>query len=352
MMEPRFRIVAFYARQRAVCRRAFSFSVIALLGLTAPVGQAPALAQDVRSLSETVARLERQLQTLERNIYRSGSTPAAASSLASGAAGDAAPSPAGVAQLNVRVGEIGEQLRQVTGEVEKVGFNVRQLAARLDKLVTDYDFRLRSLEKNGTAASMPQADPPAGEGSQPAAGAPAPGTLGTLTESQMRAAGVEPTVPTAAPQSGPVAVASPDVQTASAGNAVALPAGDASSQYEYAFSFLMRRDFPGAEQAFSQFVSSHPGDPLAGNAQYWLGETYYVRNDFTSAARTFAEGFQRYPNSSKAADNLLKLGLSLAALNRKQDACITFAKLSTSYPGAPSNILQRAKGERGKLGCG
>lgn len=310
----------------------------------------PALAQDVQSLAETVSRLERQLQTLERNIYRSGGAPAAGSGAATAPAAGGPP-PAGTAQLNVRVGEIEEQLRQLTGDVEKVGFEVRQMTSRLDKLVTDVDFRLRSLEQGasaGTGQPAPAREPQAGAAPS---GAAQPGTLGTLTESQLRAAGVPPSAPAAAPQNGPVTTSAPGGQTASTAAAVSLPAGAPAAQYEYAFSYLMRRDFPGAEEAFRQFVEGHPDDALAGNAQYWLGETYYVRNDFPAAARTFAEGFQRYPDSGKAADNLLKLGLSLAALERKDDACITFAKLSTAYPGAPVNILQRAKRERDKLGC-
>ena len=289
----------------------FSLSPLAMLAAAAVatvVALTPAHAQDVQSLAETVSRLERQLQTLERNIYRGGGAPAA---VASGtAAPAAAPPAAGTAQLNVRIGEIEEQLRQLTGDVERVGFEVRQMSTRLDKVMTDVDFRLRTLERGA-----------------PASGA-APAESGASTPV--------------------VASAPPAASTA----AVSLPAGAPAAQYEYAFAYLMRRDFPGAEEAFRQFVAANPNDPLAGNAQYWLGETYYVRNEFPAAARTFAEGFQRYPDSGKAADNLLKLGLSLAALERKDDACITFAKLSTAYPGAPANILQRAKRERDKHGCG
>jgi tol-pal system protein YbgF len=341
---------------------AFSISVRSLgvaiaLGIAGLASTAPARAQDVQSLAETVTRLERQLQTLERNIYRGGGAPAVASpgAPAGAATSPAAPAPAGAAQLNIRIGEIEEQLRQVTGNVERVGFEVRQLSSRLDKLVTDVDFRLRSLEQGAPASGATQAMDAPTDGAAPAdqtqeAKPGQPGTLGTLSESQLRAAGGGSSA--AAPAPGTVASAAPAGQAAASTGTINLPAGDSSSQYEYAFSYLMRRDFPGAEEAFRQFVAANPNDPLAGNAQYWLGETYYARNDFPAAARTFAEGFQRYPDSGKAADNLLKLGLSLAALERKDDACITFAKLSTAYPGAPANILQRARRERDRLGCG
>jgi tol-pal system protein YbgF len=326
-----------------------ALAVVGLLALPLPVS---ASAQDLQTLADTVSRLERQLQTLERSLYRQGAPAAVAAGQPPAGAG---PSSAAAAQLNVRIGAVGEQLRQITGDVEKLGFEVRQISERLDRMANDVDYRLRSLE-NGTAtgsAPVPGSTrSTAGESrppTAPATGAAGPGTLGVLTEEQLRAAGAKATTPTTAPVGTD---ASRATQTASAGDAVKLPAGDASSQYEYAFAYLMRRDFDGAEQAFRQFVAAHPKDELAGNAQYWLGETYYVREDFEAAARTFAEGFQRYPDSGKAADNLLKLGLSLAALDRKQDACITFAKLEASYPGSPPNILQRANRERDRLGCG
>lgn len=332
------------------------FLIPVLVPAMAMFAAAPAAAQstDIRSLADTVSRLERQLQTLERNVYRGGGAPAPATA-GSAPAGDA--SPAGVAALSVRVGDIEEQLRQATGEVERLGHEVRQISSRLEKALTDIDFRLRSLEQGGTPGALRSDAVPApawtdagqAVAAAPAGTSPEPGVIGTLTESQLRDAAV---TPSAAPQSGAIETVPPASQTAArGGETVTLPAGAPAEQYEYAFSYLMRRDFPGAEEAFRQFVEAHPEDALAGNAQYWLGETYYVRNDFASAARAFAEGFQRYPESTKAADNLLKLGLSLAALERKDDACITFAKLSTAYPGAAANVLQRAKRERDKLGC-
>src|SRR5262249_54094221 len=82
-----------------------------------------------------------------------------------------------------------------------------------------------------------------------------------------------------------------------------------------------------AEAALRAFVAQHPNDPLAGNAQYWLGETYYVRKDYRQAAVAFAEGYQKYPTNSKAPDNLLKLGLALAQIGEKADACEALSQL-------------------------
>jgi len=130
-----------------------------------------------------------------------------------------------------------------------------------------------------------------------------------------------------------------------------LPGNTPDEQYKYAFDLLRQANYPDAEVALKRFIQLHPDDPLAGNAQYWLGETYYVRGDYTQAAVAFAEGYQRYPNSGKAADNLLKLGMSLGEIGQKDDACKAFAQLARQFPGAPQNVKDRAARERKKLGC-
>ena len=98
---------------------------------------------------------------------------------------------------------------------------------------------------------------------------------------------------------------------------------------------------PRPSRRSSAFVQRYPNDPLAGNAQYWLGETYYVRKDYENAATAFAEGYQKYPESGKAADNLLKLGMSLGNLGKKSEACSAFARLDRDFPTAPANVKDR-----------
>ncbi len=114
---------------------------------------------------------------------------------------------------------------------------------------------------------------------------------------------------------------------------------------------MRQADYPGAEEALRSFVQRYPNDPLAGNAEYWLGETYYVRKDYNNAAATFAEGYRKYPQSGKAADNLLKLGMSLGNVGQKKEACLTFSQLAHDFPKASGNITERANQEKQRLGC-
>ena len=131
----------------------------------------------------------------------------------------------------------------------------------------------------------------------------------------------------------------------------ALPPGSATDQYNFAFGLIKLADYPAAEAALKAFIQQHPGDALAGNAQYWLGETYYQRERYAEAAGAFAEGYKRYSRGPKAADDLLKLGMSLARANQRQNACVALAQLDHDFPNPGSTIKERAVAEKKRLGC-
>jgi tol-pal system protein YbgF len=133
--------------------------------------------------------------------------------------------------------------------------------------------------------------------------------------------------------------------------AVTMPEGTPKQQYEFAFDYLKKQDYPRAESALRQFLKAHPKDPLAGNAQYWLGETYYVRGDFQQAAVEFMAGYQNYPKTNKGPDNLLKLGMSMSKLNQKDGACTALGRINKDYPDAPDTVIKQAQAERTKLKC-
>lgn len=129
------------------------------------------------------------------------------------------------------------------------------------------------------------------------------------------------------------------------------PNGDAQTLYQQGYAALLQKDYAGAEVAFKQLVASYPGDPLASNAQYWLGESYYVRGQYKNAADAFLVGYKKYRAGDKAPDTLLKLGMALAELGQKAAACSTLDELASKYPGAPEYIGDEAKAWRKKTGC-
>ena len=130
-----------------------------------------------------------------------------------------------------------------------------------------------------------------------------------------------------------------------------LPEGTPKERYDYAFSLLRKTNYDEAEIALAEFLESHPDDPLAGNARYWLAESFYVRRQYVQAAEAFVAGYQAAPTGPKAPDMLLKLGMSMSNLDKKQEACASFGKLLKDFPDAPGRILSKVTFESKKIGC-
>ena len=279
----------------------------------------PAAAQADVNLQSRLNRLENDVQTLNRQVFRGGPVPQAGS----GATGGGMPSSL-AADFEVRLSRLEGELQTLTGKYEETVFGISQARERLDKLSSDLEYRLTEIESKLSAA-------PVAAESQPAP-APAKGKSET-------AAATPPKAPPAQPAQ----------QQATA--AAKLPAGSAQEQYDYAFGLLRAADYANAEVALGTFIKNHPDNSLTSNAHYWLGETYYVRGKYGDAAAAFAEGYQKFPKSSKAADNLLKLGMSLGQLNQKKEACLSFAELGNKFPDASATIKRRADQERGRLNC-
>jgi tol-pal system protein YbgF len=280
----------------------------------------PAAAQADVNLQGRLNRLETEIQTLNRQVFRGGPVPQGGS----GASGGGIPNSL-AADFEIRLSRLEGELQTLTGKYEETVFGISQARERLDKLSSDLEYRLSEIESKLSAAPAPasaesQSAPPAKGRNETAAAAP--------------------------PKTPP---AQPAQQQATA--AAKLPTGSAQEQYDYAFGLLRAADYANAEVALGTFIKSHPDNSLTSNAHYWLGETYYVRGKYGDAAAAFAEGYQKFPKSSKAADNLLKLGMSLGQLNQKKEACLSFAELGSKFPDASAAIKRRADQERGKLNC-
>jgi tol-pal system protein YbgF len=338
-------------------------ALVFALAFGASIGaQAPAArAQDARvqGLIDRIDRLQREVQTLQRAVYRGENPPPAEPApLATGVgtAGSGELETTAAARLALRLSQLETQMRELTGQIEESNHRQTQLREQIDKLAADTDLRLRQLEQNAglapnvTGLPAGQAQPDAGQGGTALLGQPQ-GEAAT-SGGGTNVLGTVPAQDLAAVQSGQAQAGQAQAGAAAPSQqAYALQGATVEEQYQNAFSLLSQSNYGEAELALRAFVDEHPDDPLAGNAKYWLGETYYVRQDFQQAAITFAEAYQRYPDNSKAADNLLKLGMSLSALGSNDDACGTFAELLKRYPNAPATVQQRANQERQRLNC-
>lgn len=335
------------------------------LGTALLIAAPPARSQD-RSTQERLDRLERDLNMLQRQVYRGAPPPPI------GADGGAA------VNAEIRMDRLESQMRDLTGHVEEVTNQIAQLRQRVEQINSDVEVRFGQLgagpvaPASGNPAIEAADAAPAGRSRPPppvgatedelrtprfssAAGSGAPMRPGTAVPPPGDAApvGLAPTFGTLTPPGSPARA--PELTSAApAGRPPAvgmLPSGSATDQYNQAFGLLKKANYAAAEAAFKAFLEQHPRDPMAGNAQYWLGETYYTRAKYIEAASAFAEGYKRYPKGAKAADGLLKLGMSLARANQKQNACLAFAQLDHDFPNPGAAIKQHAAAERKRLGC-
>jgi len=250
-----------------------------------------------------------------------------------------------LARLSLRITQLENEIRRLTGQNEELTYRVDELTEMLNKATSDTALRLKALEEGvrtagapGTAAASPPAtsDIPA-PATRMASNAPVAGAdkgakvLGTLRTS-------------------------PGASATEVAGVVRPPAMTKSETpedlYDRAHSLIVKhRKYGEAERVLRQFIDGNPKHPLAANAHYWLGRTFFVRGDFENAAFAFAEGFQKYPEAEKAPANLLNLGMSLARLGKNREACTTYTRLLRTYKDADSSIKRRITRERQRANC-
>ncbi|GER02015.1 hypothetical protein JCM17845_26380 [Iodidimonas gelatinilytica] len=301
----------------------------------------PSFAQTRAEINDKIETLEKQLRAVQRRVFNDDDTAfpqqdRAIDSASSGAVNQM-PATAGgrglLADLSLRVDALESQLGALTGKIEELKFENRQMADQLSRFEKDTALRLQMLEGRGVSGAA-IAGTASGSRGDMGAGQPAPaGLVKTPTPEDAQALLANPT-------------SSPDTVASTSGDILSP-----DEQYQRAYDLLRRGQFPQAETAFRKFLADHRDHPLAGNAQYWLGESYYVRQDYPRAAQAFLTGYQDYGDGAKAADSLLKLGMTLAALGQPSDACAAFDELDQKYPEAESRIKQRMAAERARLSC-
>lgn len=305
-----------------------------------------AKAQGSDSVGNRLGRLEQKVNDLQVMI---GTLESFISTKSGAVLQQEAPAPAPQAQpadLGPRIDALETQITALTTHIEQIG---RQLSALEAKFAA----------APPQAPSPPPAEPPPPE-RQGQAPMPTPPSESASAGGDGGGDGDTSKPRWYGPKPGTDAMAALIEEQAAKGTqsdsqpqslAAASPGGDAQSLYQQGYGALLQKDYAGAEGAFSRLLETYPNDPLAGDAQYWVGETYYVRGQYKNAADAFLKGYKKYKGGQKAPDTLLKLGMSLAELGQKDAACSTFNELKAKFPQAPEHIGDEAKAWRKKTGC-
>ena len=269
---------------------------------------APAHAQSRREMTERIDATEVRIGRLEQSFM----------------AGDPVAD-----TLMQRLDALDYQVREMTGEIERLSFENRQLRQQIERL-------------QAPAANV--------AGNAPSGAAPA-SPIDNEAAAWMQE-GLD----------GDVAVVNPedpfaDRRAAATGvlggtpGAAPTPAIDPATIYDDARARLLDGDFDGAQSGFETFVTDHGDDPRAGEAWYWLGETFFVRNNFAESADAYIASLRAQPTGVRAPDALVRLAASLHGLDRTREACDTLAQFNRQFPNASAASRDRAARESVRAGC-
>ena len=258
-------------------------------------------------------RLEKQIRELRAIVFQARDTGHPVE------VREAGPDPE-VTALAQRVDDLEATLRKLQGGGEQSTHDLEQLRAGLDADRTDRTTQIQALtdrlsrvESQLATVNTPPPPPPP------------PATDGK----GRRAASVTPA------QTGDAA-----------------PGPDTAGEFKTARTLLASGDYGGASQAFQAFVSTHPADPKAPEAYYWLGESYSVRDLNGDATSAYARALKGWPKTTWAPDAVIKLARTLAATQRNPEACAALGEFARRYEKtATPSARTRAAQTKDKLGC-
>jgi len=274
---------------------------ICLAVLASALVAAPAHSQSRRELGERIDATEVRIGELEASFL----------------AGDPV-----AENLLQRLEALDYQVREMTGEVERLSFENRQLRDQIDMMQMTLDATSAPVEPlvdDEAAAWMNEGLEEAGAETSELPAAAGPSSDGAEPADMARA--------------GPVS------------------ATDSNTLYDGARTRLLDGDFAGAQSNFETFVANHGDDPRIGEAQYWLGETHFVRNNFAEAADAYIGSLRSQPEGEKAPDALIRLAASLHGLGRTDEACGTLARFGRQFPDASQASRDRAARESVRANC-
>lgn len=275
-------------------------------------------------------------------------------------------------EIVLRLGRLENQVRQMSGEIEQLRFENRQLREQVNRFTAT----TTPVQPDRTAVvpppagnTVPPGPPPIspvrrGDSFDPANNPDAPGvprSLGTTAPSApLRPDERVMEHDDGTPMDGEFAMdpqqpldlsTLPRQPRTTPSIAAASPNANPTQEFDAANDLLQAGEYEQAEMAFRRFLQSHPRDPMVPNAMYGLGQSYAKRARHREAAEQFLEVTTKYPNAQHAPDALVKLAAALDGLGARDRACAVYAETARKYPQASPMVLQAAERERKRLKC-
>lgn len=276
-----------------------------------------------------------------------------------------------LAGLQVRIDQLEEQVRNYSGQIEGMQFQITQLHTLLERMQEDNEFRFQQLEggdlgetdavtPSGGATPAERLPQDPASASVPTVVDPLVGDSDLIGEEEL--GGEDNLYASDVYGPGGIVLGSPEGPLGSTlpsqpldlsfdPEATPLNDGDANAQYQAGYDAVVRGEYAFAESQFRQFVESFPDHTQAPDATYWLGETLIQRSAYGEAAEVLLNGFERYPTSTRASDLLFNLGVALYGAGEFDTACRTYSEVLRRYPDSTQAFRDRVVSEQARAGC-
>ena len=267
-------------------------------------------AENMQTVIQSLERIEKDVQDLQKEVYREKSL-SGSSSISS--------SDSNFSALDIRIRDIENQVRELTSYVEDYVIKIDDLNDRIDDIILKESEKI--ILNNKTESE-----------------------IGSENENNQSLEIDEQSL-------GSLSITDNEIEFDQNldKNSDILPEGSPDEQYQFAFELIRSQELDKAKIGLKEFIDKNSDHVLAGSAYYWIGEIIYLQENYKEAAITFAEGYEKYPNSKKVPDMLYRLGVSLSKLDKKSQACITFNELIESFPD--SRLIKKVKIELDTLQC-
>ncbi|MFK4825273.1 tol-pal system protein YbgF [Paenochrobactrum sp. BZR 588] len=283
-----------------------------------------------------------------------------------------------------RVSQLQEQVRDLSGKLEELNFQILQMQEQMRKQQEDNEYRFEELEKKkqtdagGASGSKAASVAPSTQKDMAAASEDAASTsekstdansadsvaIGSSADHSQQGSGTPPRqlgsirmdangnvigeTMDVEPESVPEEASRLGRETAS----IVLPDADnPNALYEAAYQYILSGDYKAAEAGFRAHIDRYPADPMTADARYWLGEALLGQKRLSEAASVFIDTQRDYPDSKRGAENMLKLGITLQAMGNHDVACATFAQIPSRYPSSTPAVMASIDKAKAASGC-
>ncbi|GEM_PF-552211 len=112
--------------------------------------------------------------------------------------------------------------------------------------------------------------------------------------------------------------------------------------YNQGIKLYDQKKWDEAISTFQDIIAFDSKNPLADNAQWWIGECYYQKQDYQKALTAYQQVFN-LGDQNKAAYAQLRMGYCYWHLNQKENAKSEFEKVLNQYPDAQEEVAKAQK---------